>query len=542
MTAPGRFILALVVLAAPLGAAGQVRLVQDGRALDANPYVGSGGYNSAYPTGFLDSQLIVNRQVSGLAGFRGSVAYYPVDQLSLPLPTDSLETFRRQSVGTQDVLRGQTYAPAPYYDPTRTIVGLRSIASGRAVPGSPVPQALLPAGLFGQAGTVAYTPLAVSAVTGLWDLRSRPTEGSFLRFEAGGLSAPARAAPENLFAVPDARQRQRLAEEVSQVQMPTELMVQSQVETRVDPSAAVERRRWAGLVPEDMEPNEPNAAGGIAPARQPGYAPSLTVPLAPDQDVFSELLARMQGTVGPAESAVPSPGPSAWDASQQQEGPASAAERIQARQAQLRTHPAAVGTEALLTAGGGTLVQYSPGGGLLLRGLAGTGQDEFNTTMAQAEKDLKGGKYYKAAEGYRLAASLQPDNPLPRLGLSLALFAAGEPLGAARHLRRAAVTFPPILTSGVDIAGLADAELMQRRLAFLATRLEHVPSEDPMLYFIGAYVYANLGQAAQARDYALKLQASAGTDTLLAEYARFVLTGQSTSAPASQPASAPSGQ
>lgn len=188
------------------------------------------------------------------------------------------------------------------------------------------------------------------------------------------------------------------------------------------------------------------------------------------------------------------------------------------------------------------LVQVSPSGGLLLRGLAGTGHDEFNTTMTQAEKDLRQGKHYNAVEGYRRAAALQPDNPLPRVGLSLALFAVGEPLGAATHLRRAAATFPPILTSGVDIAGLADAELMGRRLAFLATRLEHVPSKDPMLYFIGAYVHANLGQVEQAKDYALKLQASAGTDNILADYARFVLTGQSTSAPASQPTSAAAGR
>jgi hypothetical protein len=541
--ARGQFILALIVLAAPLAAWGQVRIAQDGRALDANPYVGGGGYNPVYPgTGLLDSQLFVNRQVTGLAGFRGSVGYYPVDQLNLALPGDSLEAFRQQSVGTQDVLRGQTYMASPYYDSIRTIVDLRSIAAGQVTPGRTVPQAMPPpTGLFGQTGTLAYAPLALTQVTDVAGFRVSAAEGSFLRFDTGQAVAPDRTGSGYLFAVPDTAQREQLARELNQVELPADLMVQSEVNARVDPSVAAERRRRLSLPTWENEPNEPNAAGQRVPLQQPPYLRRPT-PTAPDQDVFSDmLLLQMQGgTIGMIPRQMPPAGPSEQAAPEAP--PASAAERIQAGHPQLRAPLVELesGPPPLLPTGG-TLAGTSLRGRLVVHGLAGTGHDEFNVVMTAAGESLKAGRAYEAGESYRQAAALQPDNPLPRLGMSLALFEAGESLGAAQQLHRAAQLYPPILTSQVDLEGMVDRDLLIRRLDFLAARLASTATgNEPMLYFIAAFVHANLGQETQARQYARKLQASAPADVVLGNYARFVLTGQTTSAPTSRPTSQPS--
>lgn len=538
-SARGRFILALAVLAVPLGSAGQVRIVQDGRALDANPYVGSGGYNPISPTGEpTDSQLLVNRQVTGLAGFRGAVGYYPVDQLNLALPTDTMDTFRGQSVGVQDVLRGQTYSSTPYYDPARTVVGLRSIAAGQVVPGGAVLRTLPPPGLLGQGGTVAYTPMVISPLTGATGMPLRTMEGLAPRGDSADRLGTDR---RNLFAVSDASQRERLARELSGVELPNELMVRSEVQSAVDPSAAAQWRDRTGRPVGIGEPNEPNAAAGVEPLAGTQYRRPEALMLPPDQDVFSDVLGRMyaaSGGSGSAPTALPQPS----DRVAQDAGPASATDDIQARQAQLRSHPAAVGEEGLsFTGGRGTLVEYVPRKGLLvLHSLAGTGRDEFNVVMTRAGKALKEGKYNEAAQGYRDATALQPTNPLAKMGLSLSLFATGESLGAARYLRAAAEVFPPILTSQLDLGSMVDTDLIRRRLEFLAGRLEtYRVGPEPMLYFIAAYLHANLGQADQAKDYALKLKASAAEDTILGNYARFLLGEEPTSAPASQPVSQP---
>jgi hypothetical protein len=404
---------------------------------------------------------------------------------------------------------------------------LRSIASGQVVPGSFVPQALPPTGLFGQTGSMAYMPLALTPITAAAGPAPRRTEGSFLRFDTGDA-----AAAERLFAVPDAARREQLARELNQVRLPSDLMVRSEVDGRMDPSVTAERSRRIALPTWETEPNEPNATPVRVSLDQPAYLRRAT-PAAPDQDVFSDMLLHMPGgTIGLAGPAAPSARPS--EEAAQAAPPPSAAERIQAKQPQLRTYPVDfVPKEPLLLPPRGTLVGYSSRGGFVLHGLAGVGRDEFNVVMTAAGQHLKEGKHYEAAEGYRRAAALQGDNPLPRLGLSLALFGAGESLGAARQLRRAAEIFPPILTSQLDLAGMMDRELIIRRLDFLAMRLAtSATGNEAMLYFIAAYVHANLGQEDQAREYALKLQAFGTADTVLTNYARFVLTGQTTSAPA----------
>lgn len=542
MRAVGRYILALSCLGVALGpVAAQVRILQQGQALDANFLVGSGGQNITRYQPPIDSQLFVTGQVSGLAGFRGSVAYYAPDQLNLTLPSAAVDAFRGQTVGVNDVITGTPYVTAPYYDRSSTLLGARGIVSGQALPGTDVPISAIPPapqGLYGQAGTAAYNPLGLgSDRLGL----VMPLAGSTLRpFLEQGLRGTATV--PTLFTVPGAARREELEHELGGVVLPEDFAVQSEIDTRLDPTARnnrVDRLRPPTLAP---EPNEPNA--GLNVARLPLHPLGGTeaVPPQPDEDVFSDILSRLsrggagEGLIPPAERRA------IWRAAEPN-APAPEkrkTEEKEGRKEETVERPAMleIDRKALMeTTARPGIVEYTPEGGLLIHRLAGTSRDQFNTLMAAGEENLKDGNYYDAAEIYRQAVSVDQNNPLARVGLSVALFAAGEPLGAADQLKRAAEMFPPILTSRLDLAAIVDKELLARRLDFLARRLDNPQTgPEPMLHFIAAYVYHNLGDEQQARDYAIKLRDSSPDDRVLARYAASLLGGAT---PASAPASRP---
>ncbi|MCD6303402.1 MAG: hypothetical protein J7M21_00385, partial [Planctomycetes bacterium] len=126
--------LAIVIAAAT--STGQVRQVQDGQTLDANPRIGSFRYNTPLPQSqAVNSQLYVTGQVRGLGYFHGPVGYRASNELGTVLPSSALMGFRRASVGLSDVLAGQTYLPAPHYDRTATTYNASQYATGQAGPG-----------------------------------------------------------------------------------------------------------------------------------------------------------------------------------------------------------------------------------------------------------------------------------------------------------------------------------------------------------------------------------------------------------------------
>ena len=152
-------------------ASGQVRQVELGGALDANPMVGGQGSNAVpEQRRAINSQLYVTGQVTGLAGFQGNVPYFAPNQLHLALPGQALSNFIGRSVGVMDVLRGTANVSAPYYSATDTVFGVGGILRGRTAPGTDVPAADLPVyydtnrlKLYNEAlkGYAAYSPLSV---------------------------------------------------------------------------------------------------------------------------------------------------------------------------------------------------------------------------------------------------------------------------------------------------------------------------------------------------------------------------------------------
>ena len=563
MMAANRWIVTFVMVGV-LGwtARGQVGPMGDGRALDSNYRIGSGGYN-AVRGGFgrVNSQLYITGQVTGLRRFRAEVPYVAANELRLDLPSAVLSDFRRASMGLPQVLAGSPYLAAPYFEPSQTVFNIRGIAAGLTVPGSSQPLTATPSPalvqrLHGEVTSeykpvvgprsgraLSPEPLIPLAPTGRAAPIVSPAETMVTR--------PGAAAP---FAVLRQEDRRRLLrelydlavreqEEVEQAPGQVDAHVEARVETQIE----AEVGRTSLSVPEAVERAEPSRRAeaeaeatrrtGVEPAtggeRRALVRPPVAVP-GPNQDVYLDLLLRLRerqlaergeggtsplwtprllpraGTGGFSRPRAPAPPP--IDESDEEEG---------------------------------ELVYFEPiTEVLVIHGLAGVSPDLFNKHMGQAEKKLKAGKFYDAAGEYRFAMTVSPSNPLARMGLCLALFGAGEPLSAAIHLRRALQLLPPMMGTRLDLPAMLDEKIIAAQVKRLDKRLkereEAAPDlqvrTEPGLAFLSAFIHHNLGQSAEAKEAARALQAAGGDDKLMQAYATFVLTGDR---PDRKPSTAP---
>lgn len=485
-----------------------------GQARDASPQVGSGGLNTgtsigAYGSFALDSQLYVTGQVTGLARFRGSVPYTAPGQFQIGLPSASLSDFQRRSVGIGDVLSGSTYAPAPYYDPARTILRAPAIVAGLGLPGTNVPanasminpsvasrlyvnamaqyQSLLPSSP-GRALAVPMQPMP-SAVT---PYGSAVREGVSAGAAARNREEPPVPGAGVLFDVLLDRERARLGKELYELEHP-EWSVKARVRAAVQAEANF-----------PLYPGDPNAYRGT---RNVARGTGLESPAArEDLDAFFEFLQRLAqrrdltGGLPEANAVLPPSGP-------------------------------------------GAIVELTPGNVIVIHAFAGRGKDLLNRTLADADAKLKTGKFYEAAEAYETAYVQNLRNPVPRLGRALAYFGAGEPVTAGAEVRMALETFPPLMEMHLDIRALMDMNVFTSRLADLDRRLAAAEegSADPVLSFMACYLHHNAGHQADARRYALMVQSVAGETKTARAYADYVLTGKLPEA-ATQPASAPTSQ
>ena len=162
----------------------------------------------------------------------------------------------------------------------------------------------------------------------------------------------------------------------------------------------------------------------------------------------------------------------------------------------------------------------------------------FNKQMAAAAVNLKGGKFYRAVADYRMAAAVDPANPLARVGMGMSRLGAGEPLSAALQFRRALTILPALMETRLDLAGMMSQGTLVERLGELEQRLAKEVKPDASLVFLSAYIHQNLGQPDKAGLSAQKLKVLAEKDTIYQSYAEYVLTGTNPLAkpPTTQPA------
>ncbi len=508
--------LAMAVTAAMAARAqGQVGQIQGGNKLDTTMRVVGDGMTGGGANNSINSQLFITGQTSGLSSFHGTLPYTPSNQLQMNLPSASLSNFQRQSVGLKDVLSGSTYAPAPYFDPSKTVVNAGGIAARLNLPGTNVPastridtsiaskqyidataqyQSVLP----NPGGRTLSVPLQSPPPSYLKPENATPTNTNL------GPAAPdttaatqpppgisAKPAPGVLLGLLRAKDRDKLGQELAQLEQ-RDLPLDASVKANLDPTL-MKDPNFSPLV------KEPNALRLGVDERLRSIAPSATPGMQTNQDVFLDVLQRLS-------------------------------ERRE--KGNVRIKP-----------GGGKIEEDEPGSRparrnrvelskdsqVIIHNLEGTGNDAVNRALADAQARLLEGKYYEAVDLYQIVVTYSPQNPLPRLGLSLAYFGAGEPVSAAIEIRKAIETFPPIMETRLDIPNMVPMKDFTPQRTALERKLTEFKYEknDPLLLFLACYLDYNAGSAEQAMRYARAIQAEAPQeDKLLQAYAKFVLTGE----------------
>jgi len=127
-------------------------------------------------------------------------------------------------------------------------------------------------------------------------------------------------------------------------------------------------------------------------------------------------------------------------------------------------------------------------------------EDKFNQHMRAGEYYLKQGKYYRAADAYTLASIYKPDDPLAYAGKSHALFASGEYMSSALFLSRALRIFPEYAQFKIDIeAMVGDRDKLETRVVDVEEWLQR-SGGAPELHFLLAYVYYQMDRPQRAKE------------------------------------------
>jgi tetratricopeptide (TPR) repeat protein len=120
-----------------------------------------------------------------------------------------------------------------------------------------------------------------------------------------------------------------------------------------------------------------------------------------------------------------------------------------------------------------------------MKSFAGRYQDQLNGYLRDGEAALRKGEYYRAADLFDLASTVDPSNPLPLLDRGHALLAAGDYVSAATSLERGIARFPQIAAFQIDLPALGGSIYDVRR-ADLEKKLAN--SDQYRLRFLLGYL------------------------------------------------------
>ena len=510
-------MIAGALAAPPSVALAQVAPRNTGQSLDANYQIGSGGYNTVNGgqggvNPQLSSQNYITNQVTGLAGFHGTVPIEATNQLRMYVPSAVLGDFVRQSVGVPQAMSGSAYRTSAYYNPSNTVFNVQGITSGMTAPGSSAAMnQMSPVALqkvYAQV-TQAYLPI-LPPVQG--------TVPTILSPQGTAMAAPenivSRPGSNALFGVPQYAQGTELALEVRRF---LEYGGREKAPSGLETGPKIGGQETLG-----------GTGNGETGASTRGG--KLGAPL-PNQDAYLDLLLMLQKRMRAQGLLKPKPGESTPE--ETAPGAGNNGGNQTGNEPGETTPGATVPGAGSPMTGGKPLVEQNKSG-IVIHGLAGLSPDNFNLYMNRAKTLMKDGKYYDASQEYELATIVDRSNPMAPLGASMAIFTAGEPFSAAIYLRKAMSLLPPLMETRVDIGSMVKLEDFEAQLKLLDLRLANSAGRmDPLLLYVSTFMHQNMGQTAEARAAAKMLNESNNKDKIFQAYATYVLTGQR---PTSQPA------
>ncbi len=441
------FIVAIMCLSAAGWATGQQYINQQGRILDANPRIGSYGYNTTVPLDTLipSGNLYITGNVSGGMRFQGVVPYRSSYEFGADTGSGLLSDFRRDSYGLDRPGYGMT-APYAYMDPSRSVT---TTYGGQVINSAQAMNALVT-----PVGAAWRTPGSVTAYQ-RDEMMVRPYSQGFSPLSTGKISPAAQAGSLPMLYTPT-QPHSLLAPEAAKD------LSASMQRPLAAPRSQEESSGQTSLSPQT--PLQETAAAELPAGEEPVDEHADFFPL--------HLLEALRQA-----AAVSEPAP-------QEEQPESLGLAGPGLITPTRTTPAPI-------------ISTSPAGS------APTSADLSALSRGQALKYLRQGKaflakgeFYRAADQFNLAAMYAPRDPGIYLARCHALLGAGEFLSAAFYLSKALTTSGTALDAAVIT--LPDGQILQERLAEVKRwREQH---DEPMLMFIQGYVEACLQQTDAARQ------------------------------------------
>lgn len=559
------FMLALI---SPLAAPAQVdyrvnqtNASRDGRALDANPGVGTGGLNQPGPRtdpgGYAGA--VISGNVTGLARFQGYSPVLSSNQFRATLPSSALSGFQGQSVGVQDVWANRTLSTTPYYDTQRTISDVGFIRAGLNAPGSsqlaspyitpPAPTAPPPAGSNGQ--IPAYTDRRLDSQLNLDRLGMiQQTPISTAPQSSSGIDAiydRYRATMDSsIFGMPKPTTPRGLQQANGLDPLRRGVQDSRDQETAAQPSTGGLGTGPDGNIATLLEQSKPSAAASLTPrpatiGTAPGVGaaafPRREVPAggstgaAPSgpgelgQDRFTDLLKTIQTAQQLGIQQLGFQAPSGRG--QSQTGGVQSALRPQTGEdaRQIKAPSPARPLQRSSEEGVAQLAAAAKWASDLLedplKTFAGKYGDRANQWMAAGEEALRKGEYYRAADLFELAQTVAPDNPLPLLHRGHAQLAAGDYLSASYSLQQGIAKFPQIAAFRLDLPAMSGSQgVFDVRRADLERSLVNTDSYE-MRFLLGYLeLYSGLPEEG-IRDLELAAQ-KAPPDSIISVFADLV--------------------
>lgn len=484
MNAANRFgaWMVAILLIWPAGLFGQA-FVQQGNALDANPRVGSGGLNyGARQFSPNAANRIVTGNVAGGLSFRG---YSPIrdpsslfftnyttvpvagtsggltnetfiTQSTYGLPSERLNSFNRESVSVANIRQGLVpgrYGPTPYYSPSGTVANTGAIIAGLNRPGTselispymvPRPDLrIAPANPLEAAGGAQASPLEISPRLVRVDT-GRPLTGPVNeRLLGSRLFGAVREVPINALAA------QAQSEAGGALRLP---IIDRRLYRTEEPDLDELTRPRPEAAPEGEETPDEMLLGIPAGALR---APRETGRLAGTGDVDG-LRRRTGGTLA---------------------RPLTEPEAV----AQAGAEPQPEGLPADRELPGGERTFTGPYAATITR------------LLEEAEGLLAKGQYYRAADRYALAQTIDPGIPQPPMGRAAALLAAGDYMSSANAIFTTIRLFGERTPTRLELLDrIPDEQVLAERRTDLEQRLQVF--DDFRLRFLLGMVQYSTGQ------------------------------------------------
>lgn len=516
---------ALAALASQSAAAQVVPSANDGRALDANPQVGSGGLNPQgyVPTQFNAANRYITGNVTGLGAFHGFSPIQDTTTFQAGLGSAGLTFFNRRSVSVADVLSGRAAAGLPYYGRSETVLQTGNILAGQNQPGSSMPLSpqiqptlLRPADprLGGpmqpmQAGELLRQGQLLSSEAILAATRRMEglTSGTPTSTAMTPVDSYAAAAQSPLFGTGYID--------------PTELL------KRVMAPAKDTQPADASRPPQPQAPPEvgaPVAAAPEPPAAEPGA--DLGASSAMGMDAFSDLVRALRAAREDQAAFVRQQSAERLAGGAQAERIAALKEQL--LQARADLWDSAQGAQPVDERQSNvkrierSAKWYAAVIEAEIATFAGQADSPFNALMLAGEKAMRDRRYYDAERTFALAQEFDPDNALAHMARGHALAAAGDYVSAVQHIESGLQLFPDLAMLTFDLNRLmGGAETCAARITDLRRRAETATNAE--LRFLLGYLEYFSGDRATGSDDLVEAAALARPDSVIARFPYLVL-------------------